>query len=126
MTTLLDNAPPGTEELQEEAKGEGLLAVYREHITAVLTPLIQTPADLTFIRSLEDYLLRIADDFCWAYKVPSYLSKFGTLTRDKEAQLRSDLNEMIRLKTVRYPPDIVLNSLSFVTYVIKGTSLLID
>ena len=42
VTTLLDNAPPGTEELQEEAKGEGLLAVYREQITAEFTPLIQT------------------------------------------------------------------------------------
>ena len=102
MTTLLDNAPPGTEELQEDEKGEGLLAVYREDITAVLTPLIQTPADLTFIRSLEDYLLRIAVNFCWAYKVPSYLSKFDALTRDKKAQLRNDLNKMIRLKTLDY------------------------
>ena len=84
------------------AQSEGLLAVYREQITAEFTPLIQTPADLTFIRGLEDNLLRIAADFFWAYKVPSYLSKFGALTSDKEAQLRNDLNEMIRLKTVDY------------------------
>ena len=90
MTTLLDNAPPGTEELQEEAKGEGLLAVYREQITAEFTPLIQTPADLTFIRGLEDNLLRITADSFWTYKVPSYLSKFGALTNDKEAQLNND------------------------------------
>ena len=63
VTTLLDNAPPGTDELREETKGEGLLAVYREQITTVFTPLIQTPADLTFIQSLEDYLPRITVDF---------------------------------------------------------------
>ena len=90
VTTLLDNAPPGTDELREETKGEGLLAVYREQITTVFTPLIQTPADLTFIQSLEDYLPRIADDFFSAYKVSSYLSKFGAFTSDKEAQLRND------------------------------------
>ena len=73
VTTLLDNAPPGTEKFQEEAKGEGLLAVYREQITAEFTPLIQTPADLTFIRGVEDNPLRIAADFFWAYKVPTYL-----------------------------------------------------
>ena len=71
VTTLLDNAPPGTEEVKEEARGEGLLAVYREQITAEFTPLIQTPADLTFIRGLEDNLLRIAADSFWTYKVPS-------------------------------------------------------
>ena len=63
MTTLLNNAPPGTEEFQEEAKGEGLLAVYRQQITAEFTLLIQRPADLNFIRGLEDNLLRIAADF---------------------------------------------------------------
>ena len=46
LTKLLDNAPPGTEELREEAKGEGLLSLYREQITAEFTPLIQTPLTL--------------------------------------------------------------------------------
>ena len=68
------------------AQSEGLLAVYREQITAEFTPLTQTPADLTFIRGLEDNLLRSF----WTYKVPSYLSKFGALTNDKEAQLKND------------------------------------
>ena len=76
--------------------------MYREQITADFTPLIQTPADLNFIRGLGDNLLRIAADFFWAYKVPFHLSKYGALTSDKEAQLRNDLNEMIRLKTVDY------------------------
>ena len=124
VTTLLDNAPPGTEELEREAKGEGLLTVYREQITAEFTPLIQTPADLTFIRGLEDNLLRIAADFFWAYKLTSYLSKLGVLTDDKEVKMRNDLNEMIRLKVVTYPQGIIPNLLSFVTYVIKGTFLL--
>ena len=124
MRTLLNNAPPGTEELQEEAKGEGLLTVFREQITAEFTPLIQTPADLTFLRGLEDNLLRIAADFFWAYKLSSYLSKFGELSGNNEAQLRNDLNEMIRLKVVTFPQAIIPNFLSFVTYVIKGTFLL--
>ena len=72
VTTLLDNAPPGTEELQEEAKSEGLLAMYREQITAEFTPLIQRPADLTFIRGLEDNLPRIAGDFFWVYKYTAF------------------------------------------------------
>ena len=102
VTTLLDNAPPGTDELREETKGEGLLAVYREQITTVFTPLIQTPADLTFIQVWRTIYQELQLTFFSAYKVRSYLSKFGAFTSDKEAQLRNYLNEMIRLKTVDY------------------------
>ena len=109
MRTLLNNAPPGTEELQEEAKGEGLLTVFREQITAEFTPLIQTPADLRSLLGLEDNLLRIAADFFWAHKLSSYLSKFGELSGNNEAQLRNDLNEMIRLKVVTFPQAIIPN-----------------
>ena len=72
------------------AQSEGLFAVYREQITAEFTPLIQTSADLAFICGLEDNLLRITADSFWTFKVPSYLSKFGALTNDKEAQLKND------------------------------------
>ena len=118
--TLLDNAPPGTNELLAEGSGCALLSVFLNQVVADFTPLIQSAADATFLRGLEENVLRIASDFYWAFKLPTYLSSNGSLTIEKEQVLRSDLNKMLLDKIVVIPEDLVSNLLAFVTYVLKG------
>ena len=62
-STLLDNEPPTTTKLQAEGSGCGLLSVYIERTVAEYTPLISSDADATFLRGLEDNLLKIASDY---------------------------------------------------------------
>jgi len=118
--TLLDNGPPAPKELRLEGSGCGQLSVYLEQVLAEFTPLVKCVADETVLRYLEDNVLRIASDFYWAFKLPSYLSKKGVLTAAKELELRTDLNKMIEDKVVTIPREIIPQLLSLITYILKG------
>ena len=61
--TLLDNEPPSITAVEAEGSGCGLLSVYIERTVAEYTPLISSDADATFLRGLEDNLLKIASDY---------------------------------------------------------------
>jgi len=89
-------------------------------VVADFTPKIQSAADATFLRGLEENVLRIASDFYWAYKLPTYLSSNGLLTIAKEDELRKDINKVLLDKSVVIPEELVPNLLQFVTYVLKG------
>ena len=93
--TLLDNTPPGTNDLLAEGSGCGVLSVYLNQVVADYTPRIQSAADATFLRGLEENVLRMASDFYWAYKLPTYLSSNELLTMEKEQELRTDMNKML-------------------------------
>ena len=118
--TLLDNTPPGTNDLLAEGSGCGLLSVFLNQVVADFTPQIQSAADGTFLRGLEENVLRMASDFYWAFKLPTYLSSNGLLTMAKEHELRTDINKMLLENSVVIPEDLVPNLLEFVTYVLKG------
>ena len=120
--TLLDNGPPGNNELRQEGSGCGLLTIFLDQVIAEFTPLVTSPADKTFLRGLEENILRIASDFYWAYKITSYLSPTGVL--ENEEDFKTDLQKMIDDKVVTIPDNIVSQLLSLVKYILKGVFLL--
>ena len=60
---LLDNPPPGRTQLEQEGSGCGLITVFIEQCIAEFSPLVSSDADETFLRGLEDNLLKISSDF---------------------------------------------------------------
>ena len=122
-TTLLHHAPPGSTALQGEGSGCGLLSVFLEKSAAEFSPLVNNDADETFLRGL-DNVLKIASDFYWAYKIPSYLSSNGTLEEDMETKLNEDMKQIIEEQVITIPNHIVPPLLNLMTYILKGTFLL--
>ena len=60
---LLDSSPPGTSALEQEGTGCGLISVFIEQSIAEYTPLVTSDVDDTFLRGLEDNLVKVASDF---------------------------------------------------------------
>ena len=92
--TLVDNEPPSTTTLQAEGSGCGLLSVYIEQTVAEYTPLISSDADDTFLRGLEDNLLKITSDYYLAQKLTMYLGCDGSLDAAEGASLNADLKHV--------------------------------
>ena len=122
--TLLDNGPPGTTQLEAEGSGCGLIAVFIEKSIAEFSPLVLSDADETFLRGLEDNLLKVSSDFYWAWKLATYVDSSGVLTADEEIRLEADLRSITNERTVDIPDVIVPPLLSLLNYILKGTFLL--
>ena len=122
--TLLDHGPPGTSLLLRERSGCGVISVFIEQSLAVYSPLVMSDADETFLRGLEDNLLKIASDFYWAWKLPSYLNRNGELTAEEENRLETDMEKITGDRMVTIPDVILPSLLQLLTYILKGTFLL--
>ena len=119
-TALLNNAPPSSAELKQESTGCGLVSVFLDQTWAEFQPLIKSPADETFLRGLEDNLLRLSSDFYWAHYVTGYLTKDGVLTDRKNTALREDIDAKLLLKVVTIPDELVGHIFKMMLYIVQA------
>ena len=113
---LIDHALPTTSALKQEGSSVGLLSVFLNLTTAEFRPLINSPADETFLKGLEGNLTRMASDLFLANFIPSYLTSTGVLTQTNEDKLR--------IEVVTIPEEIIPQLRQLSTNVLKGAFLL--
>ena len=124
---LLNNDPPSAAERKEERSGCSLLSVFLEQTQAEYQPLIRSSADDTFLRGLEENIHRLAGDFFWATFIPKYLRVHGNLLSVKKTQLERDVSTMLSNGgIVKIPQETVPHMFKLMTYILKGSFLLIN
>ena len=121
---LLDNTSPGAKELSHEASGCGQVSVFLEQMIAEFSPRVKTSGDLTFLRGLEDNILRIAADFFWAFFITKYLNTDGVLVNTQEKLLNRDLDVILQEQVITIPEEIMPYLFSLLRYIVNGVFVL--